>query len=66
MKSLPVVELQFWGWDFWKDCVSASPTHLTVVLCCGGSVQLVFSSFSERIIPYVTVDLVCPWFEVSS
>ena len=36
------------------------------ILCCGRAVQLVFRSFSEGIVPYMTVDLLCPWGEVFS
>lgn len=34
--------------------------------CCEGAIQLVFRSFSERIVLYVAVDLLCLWEEVSS
>lgn len=38
-----------------------------LICWCKGAVQLVFRSFfSERIFPYVAVDLVCLWEEVSS
>lgn len=30
------------------------------------AVQLVFRSFSGRVVPYITVDLICPWEEVNS
>jgi len=33
---------------------------------CEVVVLLVFSSFSEKIVPYITVDLVCPWVDGSS
>ena len=47
-------------------CLSHPPgVALSSILCCGGIFQLVFRSFSERIFPYVAVDLVCMW-EVSS
>lgn len=28
---------------------------------CGGAVQLVVGSFLAVIVPYIDVDLVCPW-----
>ena len=34
--------------------------------CCERAVQLLFRSFSERIVPYVVADLMCSWEEMSS
>ena len=33
---------------------------------CGLALGLVLRSFSETVVPYVVVDLVCPWEDVSS
>lgn len=44
---------------------SAFPTSGPFIVCCKVAVQLVFRSFSEGIVPYVTADLVCPWEKVS-
>ena len=56
------------GRGFGQNLVSGSPVYLNAVLLSlvvERAVQLGFSPFSVRIIPYVTVDLVCPWKEVS-
>ena len=37
-----------------------------LVCICEAAAQLVFRSFSEGIVPYVAVDSVCAWEEVSS
>lgn len=37
-----------------------------LIMCCGGAVQLIFSSFLKNIVPYIAVELVCPWVKVSS
>ena len=51
----------------WCGHISVSPTHLCpFTLCCGDCVHPIFRSFSGRIIPYVVVDLLCPWEEVNS
>ena len=42
-----------------------SPTLLNAALL-SFVVEAVFIQFSEKIIPYVVVDLLCPWEEVSS
>ena len=56
-------QCQGWGSD---KAASAFFSHLDVtVLSCKGGIRLVFWSFAEGTIPYVAVDLVCPW-EVSS
>lgn len=35
------------------------------ILCCGGSVQLVFRGFfSEGVVAHITIDLLCSWEEV--
>ena len=47
------------GWGFWWDSVSASPTHLNVALL-SFVLEEQLSWFSEGIVPYVAVDLVCP------
>lgn len=54
-----------------RDCVSASPSLFDVVSLslpwCAGFAQLVFRGFFQRkFAPYVAVDSVCPWEEVSS
>jgi len=52
-----------------RPCLSASFTHLDVALLSlvvERVVQLVFSSFQAGLIPYVAVDLVWLWEEVSS
>lgn len=36
------------------------------ILYCGEAVQLVFTSFSEEIVPDLAVDLFCLWKEVNS
>lgn len=36
------------------------------ILCCGGVVQLAFRSFSDGIVPYVAIYLLCSWEEVSA
>ena len=58
-----------WGYGSWLDCISALPTNLSVfflfILKCR-TVWLVFKLFSERIILYVVVVLMCLWEEVSS
>ena len=51
--------LLYQRWDFWRDCVSVSPTCLDMVffvLCCGKSVYLVFKTFSDPNDPYGAVD----------
>lgn len=35
-------------------------------LCLGSPVQVAFRSFSEEIIPYVAVEMLCLWEKVSS
>lgn len=42
------------------------PLWGTFTVYCEGTVQLAFRSFSERIVPYVVVDSVCSWEELSS
>ena len=37
-----------------------------LICSCEGATQLLFSSFSEEIVPCVSVDLVCTWEAVSS
>lgn len=58
------------GWGFWQDHVYASSIHLDVVFCCEGAVHLVFRvvlfCFTEGIVLYIAVDLVCAWQKVSS
>ena len=46
--------------------LSYPPQLGSLILFCGGAVQLVFRSFSTGAILYVAVDLVCLWEEVSS
>lgn len=56
------------GWGLWWDCVSAS-THFNVVFFsfwCGVVAQLVSKFLSYLIVSYITIDLLCPWEEVSS
>ena len=36
------------------------------ILCCGVAVQVVLWFLSEGIAPYVAVDVLCPWEEMSS
>lgn len=36
------------------------------IACCEGGIQLILRSFSEEIIPYVALHLVCLWEERSS
>lgn len=38
---------------------SGAPRCGSIIVCCKGAVQLVFRSFSEGIISYVAMDLVC-------
>lgn len=60
--------LQDWGLR--QDCVSASPTRFTVWFFlptqCLGVPQLLSEFLSELILPYLTIDSLCPWEEVSS
>ena len=57
-------------WGLWQDCVSASPTHFIMRFFlptqCVGVPQLVSEFLSEIILPYLTIDSLCPWEEVSS
>ena len=54
----------------WQDCVSASPfcfgMGVFLFSQCVGVAQLVFRVFFKGIVPYVAVNLVCLWKEVSS
>lgn len=47
----------------WQDHFFSPPTYLgmSFITCCKATVQLVFRSFPERIVPYVAVHSVCPW-----
>ena len=58
------------GVGLWRGCVSASPTCFNMGFFpfprCVGVTQLVFGFFSEKIVPYAAVDLVCLWEEVAS
>lgn len=60
----------FWGLGLWQDCFSASPSHLSMgvfsFVWCIWVTQLVSGFLSEGIIPYLAVDSVCPWQDVSS
>lgn len=57
------------GWGFLQDHVLhlfyLSPCG-PLILCGRYAIQVVFRSFSQGIIPCVTVDLLCSWEEVSS
>ena len=44
----------------------AYPSQCALFICCGRSVQLVFRIFSEGIVAYRAVDLLCLWEEGSS
>lgn len=54
-------------WNFWQDCVPASPTHLDVVFypLCGKAVHVLFRYILVESDPYVAANLVCPWKEVT-
>lgn len=54
-----------WFFPEW-DHISASPTLLGAVPCCGGFVHSFSRSPSKGIIPYAPVDILCLWEEVSS
>lgn len=61
--------LLYRGRGFRQDHVSASYTHFDVCLLSPvveKVVCLFFNSFSAGIIPYVAVDFICSWEEVSS
>ena len=47
-------------------CLSSPSQCCPFTLCCGGSVPPAFGFLYEGIIPYVVVDLLCLWKEVSS
>ena len=69
----PNCGLLLWGWGLWWDIVSASPLHCDVVFFffflsfahCVGVTYLVFGFLSEEIAPYLAVDPLCPWVEMS-
>lgn len=57
------------GWDFLGNrnlCLSYPSQCGPFFFCPVGAVHLLFRSFSEVNGPYVAVDLVCLWEEVSS
>lgn len=60
-------------WSFFLDmiiplylCFSYPSQCCPFTLCCGNSVHSIFRPFPEGIIPYVVVDLLCLWEEVTS
>lgn len=54
-------------WGFLQDHVFDFPTHLKVAFLSfvWGTVQLSFRSFSEGIVPYAALGLLCLWKEVT-
>lgn len=54
------------GVGFWQDWISCPSWCGTFIFCCGEAVKLIFRSFSEGIVPYVTADLLCPWEDARS
>lgn len=46
--------------------MSASATHLDMLALLWVTLLLVLRSFSETVVPYVAIDVVCPWEEVNS
>lgn len=52
-------------WVFGKAAVLVLSVSMCFVSFCGGAAQSVFSYFSDRIITYAAIDLMCPW-QVSS
>lgn len=46
----------FSRWCLWFSCLS-----YPFILCCGGIIQLVFNSFSQGIVPYIAICLMCLW-----
>lgn len=71
VKSLCIVNNHAWG-RMGGELARRGLCHFYLswcgpsIFCWGGTVYLVFISFSEEIVPYVTVDFVCLWEGVSS
>lgn len=61
--STPPIVKQHTGVEFFMrpcPCLSYPSWCGSFIYCCWEAVQLVFTSFSKRIVSYVAVELVCP------